>query len=283
MKEVVYILVGLVLLASANAELTQQPRAVFNALEISCDDSGTLHLNTTHTGINVFTKDIKITAVHLDSNSTFELSQKGIWTTGYDGLSEINQTGTDFYGASSTARFISDPVLTGVGEYQLIVSWPGGIQEWQTRVVKAFRCPGISCKTEAQCDGSQTCSEGKCSQLSCSGCDIAMNHKCRSKCDDDNACTTDACDEHGNCLHAAAKECCRSDSQCNDGNNCTVDRCSGGKCSNQAVKCPKTVDPCAVGECVEGGNCVYTTDSKCQQRMKSVLFRIIYWFKGAFS
>lgn len=280
MKEVVYFVIALVLLISASA-LTDPSRADFTALEISCNATANLQINISHSGINIFTKDIRLVATHFSTNTSVELTNKGLWSSGFIGSDPINQTGNDFdeYG---TFRFFSDPLLTSSGEYYLHVEWPGGIQDWQTRLDKAFVCPGINCISNSSCDPSQKCSAGKCEYIACSACDVATNHRCSPKCDDSDPCTQDACGENGNCLHVKAENCCGFDDQCNDNKNCTTDRCMNNKCVNEPAKCPKTLDPCVIGVCTDNG-CAYTTDQKCQLRHKSVFFRFFDWFTRIFS
>src|SRR5258706_3429391 len=102
-KEVVYFVIGLFLLLDASA-LTDPSRADFTALEISCNSTGNLQINISHSGINVFTKDIKLIATHRDTNTSVKLTDEGVWTSGFIGSDPINQTGTDF-DAEGTFRF----------------------------------------------------------------------------------------------------------------------------------------------------------------------------------
>lgn len=281
-KGVVYFIIGLVLLAGANAVITDPSRAVLSALEISCNSTANLQINVSHSGINIKTKDIKMTATHVATNTSIDLTEKGLWSTGFQGSSILNQTENNF-DSERTIRFFSDPLLTSKGEYVLKVEWTGGIQDWQTKILKAFDCPGMQCSADGACESGQKCSNGRCEYIACSSCDIAVNHKCSPKCDDGNPCTQDACGEGGKCLHVNSGNCCKFDDQCNDNDNCTTDRCSAGKCLNDPLKCARTIDPCVVGVCTEGKGCVYTTDKNCQLRHKTVLFRVIDWFLRIFS
>ncbi len=95
---------------------------------------------------------------------------------------------------------------------------------------------------------------------------------CTAGCDDGDACTADACDRDGWCVHLAF-DCtdddpCTADGcdpmagcfhepfDCDDGNPCTVDTCWGqGECSNEAIDCDDgnacTDDVCADGTCIQ--------------------------------
>src|SRR5439155_441253 len=94
-------------------------------------------------------------------------------------------------------------------------------------------------------------------------------------CDDQNACTTDACNG-GVCQSTPIAGCklCTTDTDCEDQNVCTYDTCNGGVCSNAAIDGCKpctsasncndfnacTTDSCSGGVCVHTNTCV-TSDA----------------------
>ena len=110
---------------------------------------------------------------------------------------------------------------------------------------------GVSCGDAGPC-----VTEGKCVAGACEG---AVN-----ACDDNDPCTTDACDPaSGDCSHVKIDGCgkpgCNSDQDCDDGNVCTQDMCDAGTgvCANLTI--PGCADPCAGKNCDDGDKC--TTDS----------------------
>ncbi len=72
-------------------------------------------------------------------------------------------------------------------------------------------------------------------------------------CDDNNPCTTDACDPKGGCTHS------NNALQCTDGNACTVgDVCGGGGCQAGATKACNDGSACTTDTCDSvSGNCVF--------------------------
>lgn len=74
-------------------------------------------------------------------------------------------------------------------------------------------------------------------------------------CDDEDACTVDACSQ-GNCQHSLIDGCCIDDADCDDGSPCTVDECfdhgtDGRVCENTDIAGCCLVD----GDCEDGFRC----------------------------
>ena len=164
-----------------------------------------------------------------------------------------------------------------------------------------------SCTTAADCEDGNACtldlcSAGRCRNVAvsngtpcsdgsiCNGVETCQAGSCRSasplSCDDDNACTTDRCDEVlGRCVHDGLSNCCVSDSDCADSDACTInERCDAGQCVSDPVICEEAggictgticdpqegctvsvvpdgeacddADSCTVGEVCRGGACV---------------------------
>jgi hypothetical protein len=68
-------------------------------------------------------------------------------------------------------------------------------------------------------------------------------------CDDDNACTVDACDAGG---------CDNTPVDCDDSNACTTDSCDPiSGCANDAITCNDD-DPCTADSCDASSGCVFT-------------------------
>jgi len=81
-----------------------------------------------------------------------------------------------------------------------------------------------------------------------------------TSCNDQNVCTTDACDRNtGNCAHIAIPGCGNDPCAnviCNDQNSCTTDACVNGQCVYTPVVC-NDQNSCTTDACVNG-QCVYT-------------------------
>ncbi|PKN57579.1 MAG: hypothetical protein CVU56_10100, partial [Deltaproteobacteria bacterium HGW-Deltaproteobacteria-14] len=134
------------------------------------------------------------------------------------------------------------------------------------------RCEGGECKPgePVTCDDGDLCTNDWCysaqgcqhDAVDCSGMDTecatyacaAANGQCEptfssSACDDQDPCTTDACDEStGSCTHEPVT--------CNDSDSCTTDACVAGACVYTPVTC-NDQDSCTTDACVDG-ECVYT-------------------------
>lgn len=150
-------------------------------------------------------------------------------------------------------------------------------------LVDAIGC-GISGTCEAgACAGADTCADGnactvrvcaaggKCATAPASGLcddgdpctpsDWCAAGSCVSaawSCDDDNACTTDACDGvTGGCTNVALAD----GASCDDGFACTAnDRCAAGECAAGPKKqCASGAGVCDQQVCIEGQGCVAKT------------------------
>ncbi|MSQ82594.1 MAG: hypothetical protein EXR77_06705 [Myxococcales bacterium] len=92
------------------------------------------------------------------------------------------------------------------------------------------------------CDDGNFCTSGdQCAQGKCTG--TAVN--AAVLCEDNNACTNDACEPSKGCAYS------NNTAACNDGNTCTFgDVCSAGKCASGASQCACQADT----DCVDDGN-----------------------------
>ncbi|MGH7894539.1 MAG: hypothetical protein ACREQL_07715, partial [Candidatus Binatia bacterium] len=128
-------------------------------------------------------------------------------------------------------------------------------------------CSGGTCVGTGQldCNDHDVCTDDACSQSKgcthtdnsapcndnnpCTTVDACHNAQCIGtippSCDDQNVCTTDACNPSvpGGCTHAFNTE------PCTDGNDCTVnDTCSNGACTTQPRNCSDN-NPCTLDSC----------------------------------
>ena len=147
---------------------------------------------------------------------------------------------------------------------------------------------------DAECSDGNACTTGDgCSKGACTGaakncddnvactldaCDAkagsCTNTATNSKCDDGNPCTADACDAKAGCKATA-----NDSASCEDGDPCTTNKCTAGKCAATLVcQCkddggcndnnPCTADKCDAGKCSntgaaqDGKTC--DTGDKCQ-------------------
>ena len=118
-----------------------------------------------------------------------------------------------------------------------------------------------SCTDNAPCTVGDTCQNGACAPGAA------------KVCNDNNACTTDACDKAtGNCTYTPIGGCgnyCYKDSECkDDGNVCTATVCN--VTTKQCTHPPVTVvtscsdgKPCTVGDACTGGVCTPTGPKAC--------------------
>ncbi len=123
------------------------------------------------------------------------------------------------------------------------------------------------------CDGQRVCADSGLSDCdaqepqaeSCNGIDedcdgdidepSLVEGKLIELCDDNNACTEDACKGVDGCSHEPL-----TGTECVDGNPCTVaDHCDGGECLGTTVDCDDN-NPCTDDSCDESGGC-FNTDN----------------------
>ena len=134
-------------------------------------------------------------------------------------------------------------------------------------------CTTGTCNTDGSCKQTQLAGLPCDDANTCTTIDKCLSGKCTGgaalNCDDQDPCTSDACDPFTGCTHKAA-----SDAVCtDDGNACTIDVCKegkcvhppsdGNKCTDDGIGC--TQDVCQAGKCVhppqvDGGPC--TSDGK---------------------
>jgi cysteine-rich repeat protein len=136
--------------------------------------------------------------------------------------------------------------------------------------------PPPTCSVDGDCDDNDACTLEACK--SCDGCTVHAWPCCdtatfcvrvAADCDDSNTCTEDSCSASSGCLHYAVVECtpCSDDAGCDDGNDCTTDRC------NPLTGCIHTFapscQPCATdAECNDANPC--TSDACSLGRCLSV-------------
>ncbi|MCO4762545.1 MAG: hypothetical protein KC502_13625 [Myxococcales bacterium] len=120
---------------------------------------------------------------------------------------------------------------------------------------------GDPCTADA-CDGGKKCvhttiSGGLCDDnFPCTVADTCTKGACAGSlkaCDDNNACTTDACaPKSGDCTHTPTVQ------PCTDGNACTKeDACSLGECEGKTIDCGDN-NPCTADTCVAKTGCKHT-------------------------
>ncbi len=103
---------------------------------------------------------------------------------------------------------------------------------------------------DGECNDATECTVGD----HCEEC--ASVHSGVPDCDDDNPCTTDACDPKKGCMHLV------NSSPCDDGNVCTTgDTCEMGECvGNEAFSCNDN-NPCTDDTCDPKTGCEFTPNS----------------------
>jgi hypothetical protein len=131
-------------------------------------------------------------------------------------------------------------------------------------------CTNGVCNTDGSCKqvelSGTPCNDGSI----CTQTDGCVSGKCFGgnalPCDDNDPCTTDACDPFTGCTHTPA-----SDAVCtNDGNACTQDICQSGKCAHPPAvdggACPEDGKPCTADIC-NNGQCIhpFADGLKCQE------------------
>ncbi len=101
---------------------------------------------------------------------------------------------------------------------------------------------GLECGAATPCAAAATCQAGACTEGAA------------TDCDDDDACTIDACDDEAGCTHEADTE------ACDDGDPCTDDLCDAeaeGGCTSTAKDCADG-DACNQDSCEsETGDCLH--------------------------
>ncbi|MCO4759914.1 MAG: hypothetical protein KC502_00290 [Myxococcales bacterium] len=105
---------------------------------------------------------------------------------------------------------------------------------------------GTICDDGSKCTIQDACKGGKCFTAA------------KLSCDDNNACTVDACGPIAGCVHGNISE----GGQCDDGNVCTEsDKCKSGKCAGAKKDCGDD-NPCTVDLCdTKSGKCTAVLDN----------------------
>ena len=97
------------------------------------------------------------------------------------------------------------------------------------------------CVVDADCAGGDGCDGELCDPESAT-CQVPAGDEA---CDDDDACTVDACGADASCSHEAIEGCCTGAAQCDDLDPCTEDVCAGLSCTyTELVGCCVTVADC---------------------------------------
>ncbi len=198
-------------------------------------------------------------------------------------VSKFAGTGTPgFKDGSTSAAQLNAP--TGIAVDAQGQVWVGGDQDERIRkVVDSTKPCGVGglCYAAGMpnpandcevCDPSKSpttfsiaangsaCSDGK----ACTAPDACGSGACIAAavtCDDNNACTTDACDtQTGACLNKPIMGCngyCGKDADCDDSNPCTTDTCPASKCqfANNTLPCDDG-DACTTGDICSSGGCL---------------------------
>jgi len=131
------------------------------------------------------------------------------------------------------------------------------------------------CDDGFYCNGTDTCSNGSCSQHTGDPCDpldcdddIDACVDCTNdgQCDDNNPCTNDACVDTY-CQHDPICECCVNNADCDDSDPCTNDTCVSNTCQNEPISnCCQTDDDCEDNQECRNNVCVIadcTSDPQC--------------------
>jgi hypothetical protein len=120
------------------------------------------------------------------------------------------------------------------------------------------------CKNDADCTAAMDddlCIAAASCNTSTGYCEMEYN-----RCDDSDACTTDACNMFtGECAHAPVANCCNADADCSDTNLCTGRSCDTVKhtCSFPSYHCDD-YDPCTADSCDgDTGECLNTPIEFC--------------------
>ncbi len=115
----------------------------------------------------------------------------------------------------------------------------------------ALGCTHVSILDGTVCDDGNICTDGEvCKAATCVG--------PAKDCNDNSACTIDACDAIKGCVYPSA---------CDDGNPCTIDSCQAGKCAvtnlADTTGCDD-LDPCTTNTHCSAGKCEGTPVPGCK-------------------
>ncbi len=129
--------------------------------------------------------------------------------------------------------------------------------------------PPPGCRTNADCDDGNRCTDDVCDQGECwSGrIDACLECAADADCDDGWECSLARC-VSGMCAAEWNPACeCVTDADCQDGDPTTTDRCVGNRCQNEGRSCMADADcddgdTCTTETCA-GGRCAVTVDPGC--------------------
>jgi hypothetical protein len=177
--------------------------------------------------------------------------------------------------------FVVTGLQAGVG-YRFVVS------AVRTNVESAFSNELGVCGVDADCaDGSpctsDVCTAGRCTNPAaneglscadpdpCNGAESCRSGVCQSpgslNCNDNNPCTTDACNIQTGCTHTLVSGCqsCTSNGTCSDGNACNgTETCQGGLCRTGTPLSCSDGNVCTSDACSVQTGCVNTPLPSCQ-------------------
>jgi MYXO-CTERM domain-containing protein len=119
-----------------------------------------------------------------------------------------------------------------------------------------------ACTSASQCNDNNPCTTDACNQGTCTHTPIAGCCQSAAQCDDSDPCTSDSCSSNS-CQHSAISGCCHGAGDCDDGNACTKNSCENHACKSEPVPgcCSSDNDcadnnPCTVDTCaVSTGTC----------------------------
>ncbi len=257
-KIILFVLIAVV--CSSLASAIAQTRIEF--VSAVCDDSGNINAVFKQYERPVEATKINLTAVHLLTGQQFEL--KGDWYV-LNAKVKFLIGNVDY---SNPATFVStNNMLSMGGNYTVEFSYYQSPSEYSfTKSTFTVVCPGLACFSDNMCKEEESCSNAHCTFLDCDKCHLAQFHTCDSKCNDNNPCTNDICNE-GACTNTyVGGRCCTKNEQCNDGLVCTQDYCEKNKCYNDPIVCKKADDKCVFAVCGEPKGCVYQTDKSCLEK-----------------
>lgn len=164
-----------------------------------------------------------------------------------------------YLGSSGSAAAYADGAM-----YSESIDFPGPSYKQEDLQFKTVMKPafnqalnGTTCSDGLACTSADACVLGKCvatmdcnDEIACTvdactpaGCTYTPDTK---TCDDGDACTSEACDLAVGCTSTGAAT---DGTDCNDGNACVVSAsCAGGKCQETLLTCPDA-NFCTIGYC----------------------------------
>ena len=125
------------------------------------------------------------------------------------------------------------------------------------------RAECVECLGDSDCEGDQSCRQGRCAQCvvdaDCGAADPCIQTRCL-----DRACVSNAVADGTTCMGGQCQDgmCteCIVDGDCDDGNSCTDDRCVMAACVSSPIPNDQS---CAAGFCRDGACTGCTRDALC--------------------